>query len=136
MTRLPDGLYDRLLNSALERALHELPEGRQAQLEKLGRAEQRRRLVLEVSRLLPEILDAAADPEDEAGGRELALINELLVGLRQEGAEEAQLVAPLRALRAIHPNGAPPTYPPTGLSAPWLFTAGRVDPVVVCRTSC
>ena len=95
MTRLPDGLYDRLLNSALERALHELPEGRQAQLEKLGRAEQRRRLVLEVSRLLPEILDAAADPEDEAGGRELALINELLVGLRQEGAEEAQLVAPL-----------------------------------------
>ena len=128
MTRLPDGLYDRLLNSALERALHELPEGRQAQLEKLGRAEQRRRLVLEVSRLLPEILDAAADPEDEAGGRELALINELLVGLRQEGAEEAQLVAPLRALRAIHPNGAPTTFPPTGLSSPWLFTAGRVDP--------
>ena len=33
MTTLPDGLYDRLLNSALERALHELPDGRQAQLD-------------------------------------------------------------------------------------------------------
>ena len=42
-------------------------------------------------------------------------------------AAEAQLVAPLRALRAIHPNGAPylsADRPELAL----LFTAGRVDP--------
>lgn len=128
MTTMSDGLYDRLLNSTLERALRDLPEGRQVQLEKLGRAERRRRLILEVARLLPEALDAVSGKDEETEADELALINGLLAALRREGAEESRLVTPLRALRAIHPGAQPPSYPPTGLSAPWLFTAGRADP--------
>lgn len=128
MTMLSDGLYDRLLNRALEQALRELPAGRQAQLEELGRAEQRRRLALEVSRLLPEILDGLADQDGDGSSDELTFINTLLGTLRRESTQETQLVAPLRSLRAIHPIGQSPNYPPTGLSAPWLFTAGRADP--------
>ena len=128
MATLPDGLYDQLVNSALERALHDLPDGREVVLDKLGRAERRRRLVLEVARLLPELLDAVADSEDEAGTHELELVNGLLAALRKDSLEPVRLVAPVRALRAIHPSGVLPSYPPTGLSAPWLFTAGRADP--------
>lgn len=125
---LPDGLYDRLLNQALERELQRLPGDRRVQLETLGHEGQRRRLVMEVARLLPELLNAAADSGDGAGSSELALINTLLRSLRKEKLDDDHLVAPLRALRAIHAGSTPPVYPPTGLSAPWLFTAGRVDP--------
>ena len=67
MTTLPDGLATTVCSTVRWNARCGTADGRQVQLDKLGRAEQRRRLVLEVSRLLPEILDAAADPEDEAG---------------------------------------------------------------------
>ena len=128
MATLSNGLYDSLLSDALIRAIEALPADRQAEVEKLGLAEQRRRLVLEISRLLPEVLDSIADKGSSDGAKELELINGLLASIRQSGVQTGSFLAPVRALRAIHPAGNTPTFPPTGLSAPWLFTAGRADP--------
>lgn len=128
MSKLPDGLYDRLLNETLLQALDALPRDRHVEVEKLGPAEMRRRLALEVTQLLPEVLDAIAERGNQDGANELALINGLLASIRQHSIEADNVAAPVRALRAIHPTGVAPTYPPTGLSAPWLFTAGRADP--------
>jgi superfamily II DNA or RNA helicase/HKD family nuclease len=129
MNQLPDGLYDRLLSDVLQRSLEVLPPGRQYDLEKLGPAELRRRLVLEIARLLPEVLDQIPDSASAAEpSREIELINGLLAWIRQQGVEVAKLLTPARALRAVHPAGITPIYPLTGLSAPWLFTAGRADP--------
>ncbi len=128
MTTLPDGLYDRLLDEALERALQALPPGRQPRLEKLGDAESQRRLALEVARVLPELLDEASAGNDASADHALVLFNHLLAAVRKDGARGRQLLAPLRTLRAIESGGRQAAYPPTGLSAPWLFTAGRADP--------
>lgn len=128
MTLFPDGLYDRLLTNAMQQALAALPEDRQCDMEKLGSAERRRLLVLEISRLLPEALDTLAEKTDHGANAEIELINGLLAWIRKQGVTADPLVAPIKALRAIHPAGAAPVFPPTGLSAPWLFTAGRADP--------
>lgn len=128
MSTLPDGLYDSLLSDALLRAINALPADRQVMVENLGPTEQRRRLVLEISRLLPEVLDDIAERGGEDRANEVALINGLLASIRQHVPEVGDIVSPVKALRAIHPIGNAPTYPPTGLSAPWLFTAGRADP--------
>ena len=129
MNQLPDGLYDRLMNGALQRSLEVLPPERQYEIEKLGSAELRRRLVLEIARLLPEIFDEISGSAGATeSNREVDLINGLLAWIRQQGVEVAPLLTPARALRAVHPAGVAPIYPPTGLSAPWLFTAGRADP--------
>jgi superfamily II DNA or RNA helicase/HKD family nuclease len=129
MNQLPDGLYDRLMNGPLQRSLEVLPPERQYEIEKLGSAELRRRLVLEIARLLPEIFDEISVSAGAAeSNREVDLINGLLAWIRQQGVEVAPLLTPARALRAVHPAGVTPIYPPTGLSAPWLFTAGRADP--------
>jgi hypothetical protein len=85
--------------------------------------------VLEIARLLPEIFDEISGSTGSTeSNREVDLINGLLAWIRQQGVEVAPLLTPARALRAVHPAGVTPIYPPTGLSAPWLFTAGRADP--------
>ncbi len=137
MSGLPDGLYDLLLDEQLAQWVQALSSAGHARVESLAPAERRRRLIEAIARRLPELLDAAAGPV-EAGGdpqdaqveqRELAFMNQLLSTLRQEGGAKGwSLRAPVQVLRGINRSGPPPVFPPTGLTAPWLFTAGRADP--------
>ncbi|MCQ6964051.1 DEAD/DEAH box helicase family protein [Aromatoleum toluolicum] len=130
MNTLPDGLYDLLLDARLRELALQLRDAGQAQVEPLTGAARRRRLAEVLAQLLPELLDEATDAEDDAAReqRELTLINGLLTHLRRGDAAADQWTAPVLTLRAIHRGQPRPTQPPTGLLAPWLFTAGRADP--------
>nr|WP_246265479.1 DEAD/DEAH box helicase family protein [Aromatoleum diolicum] len=130
MTALPDGIYDLLLDQRIRDMALQLRDAGQADLEHLTGNARRRRLIEAIARLLPELLEQASDAENDAAReqRELALINGLLGQLRQGGAEAGDWSAPVLALRAIYRGNARPAQPPTGLLAPWLFTAGRADP--------
>lgn len=130
MTSLPNGLYDQLIDNDLRSLLDDLLASGSASIEQLPPAQRRHRLAAEIARLLPELLDAVseADGQDNSEGRELELINQLLAMIRQRGIETPEWQPPVSTLRAIHRNGTAPPPPPTGLTAPWLFTAGRADP--------
>lgn len=84
MTPLPDGLYDLLVDERIRELAQQLSEAGQADVEHLTGAARRRRLTDVLARLLPELLEEAADAEDDATReeRELALINGLMTHLR------------------------------------------------------
>ena len=130
MTLLPNGLYDQILNSTLRKVAEELASAGQAEINKLAPAERRRRLVAEIARLLPDLLDAVAATGEESEGeqQELQFLNNLLASVRRQDAEDQFWTSPLLALRSVHRSGPVPVFPQTGLSSPWLFTAGRADP--------
>lgn len=120
---LPKGLYDLLLSQDLRDQLKSL-EGRYAiDIREVKGGDRRRRLVADLSRRLADVLEQF-DEEDEAGQREIALINSLLAQLHTQGP----LVAlPVEALVGVHDLNAEVSPPRTGLSHPWLFAAGRND---------
>lgn len=130
MALLPDGLYDRILDSTLREVAKALEASGQADVEKLAPAERRRRLVAEIAKLLPELLDAVADSNEdgESERQELAFLNQLLTSIRGQDTQTPTWTAPVLALRSVHRAGAAPVFPSTGLTSPWLFTAGRADP--------
>jgi HKD family nuclease len=130
MTSLPNGLYDLLLDARIRELALRLRDSGNADIERLTGDARRRRLTEVLARLLPDLLEEAADAEDDSAReqRELALINGLLIHLRQGDAHADEWTAPVLALRAIYRGNARPAQPPTGLLAPWLFTAGRADP--------
>ncbi len=130
MTLLPDGLYDRILDSTMRVVAEDLATAGQAEIEALAPAERRRRLVAEIARLLPELLDgvATSSEESESERQELQFLNQLLTNVRRQDAQTPTWTAPVLALRSVHRTGLVPVFPQTGLSFPWLFTAGRSDP--------
>jgi superfamily II DNA or RNA helicase len=134
MNRLPRGLYDRLLDAAGAAAIDESVGADHAWIEDLTDSERRRRLVEELAKVLPDLLDQVSAADDSnviREQREIAVVLELLAVLRQAGASAdamPQWTPPMRTLRAVHPDGPRPSYPDTGVRVPWLFTAGRADP--------
>jgi hypothetical protein len=80
--------------------------------------------------LLPDLLDAIGTSSDESEieRQELQLLNQLLTSVRRQDAQTPTWTAPVLALRSVHRTGLAPIFPQTGLSSPWLFTAGRADP--------
>ncbi len=130
---LPDGLYDLLLT-----------EGLTAQLD-LSRAEVHplsggatEFLAEAITRQLAAILEDMSGDAADKSRRQLELVNELLVTLRQRliadsatapSAEVIDLVAPpLRLLKAIQHDRQFAVSPAIGLAAPWLFTACKGSP--------
>jgi superfamily II DNA or RNA helicase/HKD family nuclease len=81
-----------------------------------------------------QLAGALSDLADGESVRpQLALINEMLVELQRrlppEDADTVELVAdPPRILTSILRRGVHPEAPETGLTAPWLFTAGKGTP--------
>lgn len=130
MSVLPDGLYDLLLDERLRAIALELQDSGHADVEKLTGAARRRRLAEVLARLLPELLEEAANADTDGAReqRELELINGLIGQLRRGSASSGNWTAPVLALRSIYRGNARPAQPPTGVLAPWLFTAGRADP--------
>lgn len=130
---LPAGLYELLLT---ERSAPRL-DGQRADVQPLrdGAASL---LTDALARQLGAILEDLHGEGPDKALRQLELVNSLLATLRERLAREAGaaemadsvdlLAAPPQLLKAIR-GAAPPTAPPElGLSAPWLFTAGKDSP--------
>ena len=94
-----------------------------------------------ITRQLGAILDDVAGDDTDQPRRQLELVNDLLVMLRQRlstgggsaasmaSADVVDLVAsPLRVLRAVKRDQQFPASPEIGLAMPWLFTAGKGSP--------
>ncbi|MBS0402594.1 MAG: DEAD/DEAH box helicase family protein, partial [Proteobacteria bacterium] len=135
---LPDGLYDLLLTEGLARSLAGLdPSHADVSALKGGVADF---LSEVVTRQLASILDELSGDDADKARRQLELVNGLLVMLRQRlmGQGEAQasgsgdvvdlVASPLRVLRAVRRDQQFSPSPEMGLSAPWLFTAGKGSP--------
>jgi len=133
---LPSGLYDLVLTDRLERLLSSDATARH-QIHPL--AEDAAELLADtLVRQLAALLDDLPGEGAEAAQRQLTLVNEVLVWLRQRlqsvtgksvAAAHIDLLAPpARLLRAVHRTPDGPTPPELGLAAPWLFTAGKGSP--------
>jgi superfamily II DNA or RNA helicase/HKD family nuclease len=91
-----------------------------------------------LGRQLGAILEDVAGEDGERSQRQLELVNALLVALRARLTLDGQfsplanivdLVAqPPRLLKAVQSDRQFPESPEIGLSAPWLFTAGKGSP--------
>lgn len=136
---LPDGLYDLLLTEGLAHSLAALEPGSAALQPLQGGAPDL--LIDAIARQLGAILDVVAGDDTDKPRRQLELVNELLVMLRQRlaaaqgtgatgGAAEVidLVVQPPRVLRAVQRDRQFPMPPEIGLAAPWLFTAGKGSP--------
>ena len=130
---MQDGLYDLLVTEGLLARL--LPE--QSLIEALtGSAADV--LADAVTRQLVDVLDDIGGDGSEKLLRQLALVNALLVTLRErahrerggnELAENVDLVSPpVRLLKAVDSHRQFPTAPQVGLAIPWLFTAAKGTP--------
>jgi len=131
---LPDGLYDLLLTEGLARSLAAIDPGSADVLALKGGAVEI--LVDAIARQLVTILDDVGGEDSDKAKRQLELVNDLLVSLRQQvnahsstSAEVVDLVtSPLSVLRAVQRNQQFPVSPEIGLAVPWLFTAGKGSP--------
>jgi superfamily II DNA or RNA helicase/HKD family nuclease len=136
---LPNGLYDLLLTEGLARSLAAVDPNSADVLALKGGATDL--LADAITRQLAAILDDVSGDGADKAKRQLELVNDLLVTLRQRlqpsdgsngdlpSAEVVDLVAsPMQVLRAIQRNQQFPTSPEVGLAVPWLFTAGKGSP--------
>ena len=136
---LQDGLYDLLISEGLARSLAALEPG-SAEVRSLNGGVTER-LVDAITRQLGAILDHFGGDDAERAGRQLELVNEILVALRHRlaaghgasatgtAAEVVDLIAPPpRVLRSVRRDRQFPPSPEIGLAAPWLFTAGKGSP--------
>lgn len=136
---LPDGLYDLLLTEGLARSLAAIDPSSTDVLALKGSAAEL--LADAITRQLATILDDVSGDDADKAKRQLELVNDLLVTLRQRlqssagsngdlaSAEVVDLVAsPMRILRAVQRDQQFPASPEVGLAVPWLFTAGKGSP--------
>ena len=130
---LPDGLYDLLLTEGLAARLE--PEHAETQALTDNACDP---LVEALARQLTGILEDISGDSPAKSLQQLALVNGLLISLRQKLGTEGTLTNPteiidlvshpLRLLKAVQRNRQFPTPPETGLVVPWLFTAGKGSP--------
>ncbi len=124
--RLPAGFYDLLLTDSSRHAIDTSASKTRA----LDITESAR-LAEVLQRQLAGVLNDLADGDSLQP--QLALVNGLLTELRKrlspEAAASLELVAdPPSLLTSVLRNGFHHEPPQTGLSAPWLFTAGKGSP--------
>ena len=124
MTKLSQGLYDRLiLDDELAEINQLIQEGR-ATVQTPSFVENREYLLTELMNRLPELLDeisSSKDSSSEKNQAEIKLISTLLknVRLEKKAELEADLIAqPPQVLRSIHEPNMPGIYPVTGLRTP------------------
>jgi superfamily II DNA or RNA helicase/HKD family nuclease len=130
----PRGLYDQLLTESLQRSLAR--DSAEARLRALAPEEAAERFADEIRRQLGRLLSDLPDQGDLRSLRQLDLFNSLLNELRAAYPSSEALLdpvpAPARIVHSIHDAGLPGLPgPDTGLSSPWLFTAGRGSPTLL-----
>ncbi len=130
---LPEGLYDLLLTEGLAARL----DAAHVDLTPL-QDDVPERLAEWLGRQLAAVLEDAAGDGEETRQSQLALVNGLLVALRERlrasagmaaSADIVDLIAaPLQSLRAIRRDRRFGAAPQVGLGSSWLFTAGKGSP--------
>lgn len=128
---LPDGLYDLLLTERLLATL-DTPS---AQLSGFDGSQLDQLLDL-VAKQLAGALDDVGREDSSPPLQQVDMVNSLLSWLRQrlkerrpDTAEAIDLIAlPPRVLRSVRRDRQFPEPPEVGLTAPWLFTAGKGSP--------
>ena len=134
MTKLPKGLYDRLIRDDELEEINKLVIDNQATVHSPSSNESREYLINELINRLPELLDkisSSTGDDLEQSQVELQLISTLLKTARLEAknAVEPDLIAnPLQVLKSIHETNMPGVFPITGLCTPWLFSSSRSEP--------
>jgi len=133
---LPAGLYELVLTQALAAKL----DLSRADLQPL-RGDASERLADALARQLAGILEELDGDDPHALTQQLELVNALLATvrdrLRQLGhAQQADalvdpIALPARMLRAVRGERPPMQPPDTGLTAPWLFAAGKGSPALL-----
>jgi superfamily II DNA or RNA helicase/HKD family nuclease len=127
--QLPDGLYDKLVTESVAQLIADLRHPSCRTLSTLPAEEVSERITDALGRQVTHLLDELDGNGSEKAKRQLALVNALLIHLRQQaGGSVDPLVEPPQILRAIHSIGSAPKVPETGLAIPWLFTAGKGSP--------
>ena len=137
MTKLSQGLYDRLiLNAELAEINHLIDEGR-ATVQTPSFVENREYLLTELMNRLPELLDEISLSKDSSSDKnqaEIKLISTLLKNARIEEKAELEtnfIAQPPQVLRSIHEPNMPGIFPITGLRTPWLFSSSRSEPALL-----
>ena len=137
---LGDGLYDKLVTKAVEQCLAELREPAFRTLSVLPPEEASERIAEGLAKQLAVLLDELHGDGAEKAKQQIALVNALLVYLRQQTTVAAStldpFVDPPQILRAVHRTGPAPEVPETGLAIPWLFTAGKGSPSLLTELRC
>lgn len=118
---LSEGLYERVVTSALAEDLRSLEPGQSASTEPLDPADSHVALARHLSAELQRVLDAVKG--DEKPGAQVAIVNRLLEALQAEERVEA----PGTELRSIH-RAAPLERPQTPLATSTLLTRNRAEP--------
>lgn len=127
--QLPDGLYDKLVTESVEQLIAGLRDSSCRTLSVLPQEQAAERITEALTRQMTQLLDEIDGNGTEKVKRQLALVNALLVHLKQQAAESVDLlVEPPQLLQAVHRIGTAPDVPETGLAIPWLFTAGKGAP--------
>lgn len=127
---LPDGLYDLLLTQSMQSRL----AASDVHATLLPVEDAAGQIMADtINRQLAAILNELSNDENGRALRQLALVNEVLITLRQrlasDAAEAVDLIAsPPSILRAIGRTHVLRQAPELGLAAPWLFTAGKGSP--------
>lgn len=131
---LSDGLYDSLITESLARALAEQTNESDQTREHLSSSDAAIRLSDALSRQLSRVLEDLSGANSETLKQQVELINALLAQIRIQGrAPELTdaVVEPPQILRGIHRLRTQTVSPETGLSEPWLFTAGKDSPFLL-----
>ena len=128
----PPGLYDLLLTRGLERELADLPSGLAALQEGVDASDLHERLARHFAGELATALRALRG-KDEGAAQQIDVVNRLLEELasRLDHDLEAagnEVVAPAKALLAIHSPPAPPERPTAPLATSTLLTQARHEP--------
>ncbi|MEI9951903.1 MAG: DUF3427 domain-containing protein [Pseudomonadota bacterium] len=119
--RLSEGLYERVVTSALAEDLRGLEPGKSATTEPLDPADSHVALARHLAAEVQRVLDSVRG-EDKPGAQ-VALVNRLLEALQAEERVEA----PGTELRSIH-RAAPYERPHTPLATSTLLTRNRAEP--------
>src|SRR3954467_7912812 len=119
--RLAEGLYERVVTSALAQDLRGLEPGQSATTEPLDPADSHVALARHLAAEVQRVLDSVRG-EDKPGAQ-VALVNRLLEALQAEERVEA----PGTELRSIH-RAAPYERPHTPLATSTLLTRNRAEP--------
>jgi len=133
---LPHGLYDLVITQAVRRALDEGRAG-EAATRSIEADDAAERFLDALAGQLRRLLeDVEGENDSDRVRRQLQLVNDLMRHLRRTSPGSESLIDalddPPAVLHAIHnPGEATPEGPLTGLSAPWLFTAGRGSPALI-----
>ena len=136
--QLPDGLYDKLVTERVAQLIASFRDPSCRTLSALSPEEASERVTDALAKQLTLLLDELDGDGVEKAKRQIALVNALLVHLKQHtSAGSVDLLAePPQILRAVHNSGSAPEVPETGLAIPWLFTAGKGSPSLLTELRC